>query len=410
MTENDNDYLSISNYELKKDIGEGNFGKVKLGVFKKTGEEFAIKIINKDKIKQKMKNILFKENEIISKFNHINVVYVFQIIEEDNNIYIIMEYCNKGELFDYIVSHQKLDENEASIFFYQLINGVEYIHKKGVAHRDLKPENLLLSKDNILKIIDFGLSHEYDENSLLKTKCGSPSYAAPEIIKGKLYNGFKTDIWCCGIILYAMLCGYLPFEGDNNKELFTNIIECNPEYPSFLSQNSKKLIQNLLKVNPDERLTIEEIKKKEFYLKGKELCKIDYKLIETELEKRNTFYGNLNKTFKSNFFNKDNKKDNKNKINDDNKIENDEILSKISDNNNNNKKINLIKLITETNSNGNINSFRQRVLKNNYNFKKKVDLINDKIQQILQTDANEKNQMILIIQKKLIYLIIKIII
>ena len=392
------DYLSISNYELKNDIGEGNFGKVKLGVFKKTGQEFAIKIINKDKIKQKMKNILFKENEIITKFNHINVVYVFQIIEEEKNIYIIMEYCNKGELFDYIVSHQKLDENEASIFFYQLINGVDYIHKKGVAHRDLKPENLLLTVDNILKIIDFGLSHEYDENSLLKTKCGSPSYAAPEIIKGKLYDGFKTDIWCCGIILYAMLCGYLPFEGDNNRELFTNILECNPEYPSFLSKNSKKLIQNLLKINPDERLTIEDIKKNDFYLKGKELCKIDYKLVENELEKRNTFYGNLNKTFKSNFFNKDNNtKDNnninRNTINDDKKIEKDETLSKISDNsNNNNKKINLVKLITDTNSNGNINSFRQKVLKNNYNFKKKIDLINDKIQQILQTDANEKNQ------------------
>ena len=392
------DFLSISNYELKNDIGEGNFGKVKLGVFKKTGQEFAIKIINKDKIKQKMKNILFKENEIITKFNHINVVYVFQIIEEEKNIYIIMEYCNKGELFDYIVSHQKLDENEASIFFYQLINGVDYIHKKGVAHRDLKPENLLLTVDNILKIIDFGLSHEYDENSLLKTKCGSPSYAAPEIIKGKLYDGFKTDIWCCGIILYAMLCGYLPFEGDNNRELFTNILECNPEYPSFLSKNSKKLIQNLLKINPDERLTIEDIKKNDFYLKGKELCKIDYKLVENELEKRNTFYGNLNKTFKSNFFNKDNNtKDNnninRNTINDDKKIEKDETLSKISDNsNNNNKKINLVKLITDTNSNGNINSFRQKVLKNNYNFKKKIDLINDKIQQILQTDANEKNQ------------------
>ncbi len=154
------DYLLINNYVLKEDIGEGNFGKVKLGIFKKTGEKFAIKIINKDKIKQKMKNILFKENEIITKFNHINVVYVFQIFEEENNIYIIMEYCNKGELFDYIVSHKRLEE-EASIFFYQLINGVDYIHKKCVAHRDLKPENLLLTEDKTLKIIDFGLSHEY---------------------------------------------------------------------------------------------------------------------------------------------------------------------------------------------------------------------------------------------------------
>ena len=378
------DYLSINNYELKQDIGEGNFGKVKLGIFKKTGEQFAIKIINKDKIKQKMNNILFKENEIITKFNHINIVYVFQIIEEEKNIYIIMEYCNQGELFDYIVAHQKLEEDEASIFFYQLINGVDYIHKKGVAHRDLKPENLLLTVDKILKIIDFGLSHEYDENSLLKTKCGSPSYAAPEIIKGKLYDGFKTDIWCCGIILYAMLCGYLPFEGENNRELFRSILQCNPEYPPFLSKTSKKLIQSLLRINPNERLTIEEIKQNDFYLKGKELCKIDYKSVEDELEKRNTFYGDGNKKFK-NIFNINNKK-----------IEQEETLSKISNNNNNNNtKINIINLITDVNSNGGaINTFRQRVLKNNDNFKKKIELINDKIQKILQTDANESNNKI----------------
>ena len=385
------DYLLISNYELKNDIGEGNFGKVKLGVFKKTGEEFAIKIINKDKIKKKMKNILFKENEIITKFNHINVVYVFQIIEEENNIYIVMEYCNKGELFDYIVSHQKLDEDEASIFFYQLINGVDYIHKKGVAHRDLKPENLLLTVDKTLKIIDFGLSHEYDENSLLKTKCGSPSYAAPEIIKGKLYDGFKADIWCCGIILYAMLCGYLPFEGDNNRELFSQILECNPEYPPFLSIKSKKLIQALLKINPDERLTIEEIKKSDFYLEGKKLCKIDYKSMEDELEKRNTFYGDANKKLKNIF--KKNKNKHKDIINNDKKIEKDESLSKISDiSNRNNKKVNLIHLITDNNNNNSIIAFRQQLMKKNFNFKKKIDLINDKIQKILQTDANEKNQ------------------
>ena len=368
------DYLSINNYELKKDIGEGNFGKVKLGIFKKTGEEFAIKIINKDKIKKKMKNILFKENEIITKFNHINIVYVFQIIEEEKNIYIIMEYCNKGELFDYIVAHKRLEEDEASIFFYQLINGVDYIHKKGVAHRDLKPENLLLTVDKVLKIIDFGLSHEYDENSLLKTKCGSPSYAAPEIIRGKLYDGFKTDIWCCGIILYAMLCGYLPFEGEDNRELFRSILECKPEYPSFLSKTSKKLIHNLLKINPDERLTIEEIKNNDFYLKGKELCKIDYKLVEDELEKRNTFYGNG--YIKNKGISKTNN----------NKVEQEEC--KISDNN---KRLNAINLLTEANVNSKVafNSFRQQLLKKNDNFTKKINNINSKIQKILEIDANE---------------------
>ena len=378
------DYLLIDNYEFKQDIGEGNFGKVKLAVFKKTGEEFAIKIINKDKIKKKMKNILFKENEIITKFNHINVVYVFQIIEEENDIYIVMEYCKNGELFDYIVSHQRLDEDEASVFFYQLINGVDYIHKKGIAHRDLKPENLLLTVDKTLKIIDFGLSHEYDENSLLKTKCGSPSYAAPELIKGKLYDGFKIDIWCCGIILYAMLCGYLPFEGDNDKELFSSVLECNPEYPPFLSNNSKKLIHDLLKSNPDERITIEQIKENDFYLKGKKLCKIDYKQVENELEKRNTFYNTRIKKFKNN--------KNKDTINNEKKIEKEETISKISDKSNtNNKKINLISLMTEANNDTANSTFRKKIMKKNDNFKKKIALINDKIQKILQTDANKSN-------------------
>ena len=279
--------LDINDFELKEDIGEGNFGKVKFCIYKKTGEEYAVKIINKKKIKDKMKNSFFKENEIATKFNHINVIYVFRIIEDQENFYLVMEYCQKGELFDYIVQHQRLSENEAAIFFYQLINGVEYIHSQGIAHRDLKPENLLLTNDKTLKIIDFGLSHEFNPAfSLLKTKCGSPSYAAPEIISCPYYDGFKTDIWCCGIILYAMLCGFLPFEGDNNSELFRNILDCDPEMPDWLSISSRDLIIRILNPDPDERITLQEIKKHRFYLKGKKLCKINYDDITTFIKMR----------------------------------------------------------------------------------------------------------------------------
>ena len=277
------DYSDFSNYSIKETIGEGNFGKVKLAIFIPTKEEFAVKILNKKRLKQKMNKSIFTEIDIIKKLNHINVIYVYQIIENTENFYIIMEYCEKGELFDYIVEKRRLSEDESSIFFYQLINGVEHIHNKKIAHRDLKPENLLLNKNKILKIIDFGLSHNIKDGNFLSTKCGSPSYASPEIIINKYYDGFKSDIWCCGIILYAMLCGYLPFEGENNDELFKNILICKPEFPNFLSENSKRLINKILNVNPDERISINDIKCEDFYLKGKELCDIDYHLVERNL-------------------------------------------------------------------------------------------------------------------------------
>ena len=259
----------LKEYMFIKDIGEGNFGKVKLSKLIATNEKFAIKILNKEKLKAQTKSSSINEIEILSKLDHPNVIHVEKIVEDEINFYIIMEYCCDGELFDYIVKSEKLDEIEASIFFYQLIIGMEYIHKQNLAHRDLKPENLLLTKDHILKIIDFGLCHDFDGTKLLKTKCGSPSYAAPEILKGFPYNGFKSDIWCCGIILYGMLCGYLPFDGDNNQEIFRQIVQCIPEYPPFLENDSIDLISKILNPDPKYRIDIDQIKKHPFYIKGK---------------------------------------------------------------------------------------------------------------------------------------------
>ena len=272
------DYSNISNFEMLKTLGEGNFGKVKLAKYKPTNEKFAIKIMNKSKIKTKMKNSIFRENEISTKFSHLNIAYVYNIIDDIENYYIIMEYCKGGELYDYIVKNKKLPETEASLFFFQLINGVEYIHSKGVAHRDLKLENLLLSEGKLIKIIDFGLSHEYDGTILLRTKCGSPSYASPEIIRGEPYDGFKIDIWCCGIILYSMVCGFMPFDGDDNdnKILYEKILKCTPEIPGHLSQDVKTLISNILTPYPENRISIKEIKKSNFYLQGKQLCDLSF--------------------------------------------------------------------------------------------------------------------------------------
>lgn len=261
----------ISDYNFEKDIGEGNFGKVKLGVNKKTKEQFAIKIMNKEKIQNQMGKAFIPEIEISKKFNHKNVIQVHSILEDEKNYYLIMEYCSKGELFDLISKKIRLSKEESSLFFYQLISGIEHIHSKGYAHRDLKPENLLLTRNNVLKIIDFGLTHEYNEDISLKTKCGSPSYAAPEILKGYRYDGFKSDIWSCGIILYAMLSGFLPFEGENNKILFKNIIKCEPNLNHFKDDEIKDLIKNLLNPDPKLRIDLKDIKKNKFYLEGEKL-------------------------------------------------------------------------------------------------------------------------------------------
>ena len=274
----------LKDYNFIKDIGEGNFGKVKLAILNSTKENYAIKILNKERLKSQTKTTLFNEIEIISRLKHPNIIYVEKILEDQQNFYIIMEYCEKGELFDYIVKKQRLSPMEASMFFYQLINGVEYIHSQGFVHRDLKPENLLLTKNKLLKIIDFGLCHDYNETKYLATKCGSPSYAAPEILKGFPYDGFKTDIWCCGIILYAMLCGYLPFDGDDNQQIFQSIVEGELEFPNFLGEDSINLLIWLLNPEPKERISIEEIKYHHFYLKGKSYFTMKYGDIYDENE------------------------------------------------------------------------------------------------------------------------------
>ena len=350
----------LSKYEFKNTIGQGNFGKVKLAIYLPTNEKVAIKILNKETIDNKNEMHLVKrELNIIKTFTHINVIKVSSIIEDELNYYIIMEYCQHGELFDYIVNHKRLTDDESSIFFHQLINGIEYIHSQKIVHRDLKPENLLLNKDKILKIIDFGLSSSFDGRNLLTTKCGSPSYAAPEIIRGNKYDGFKTDIWCCGIILYAMLCGYLPFEGDDNNELFNNILQCQIEYPPFISDEAREVIDRTLTTDPDKRISLEEIKNTSFYLKGKELCGEEY-------------YEEMMKINKE-----------------------DAIGRKMK------KKVRGLRIV---NSNSDINTFRQRIQSINQGYHKRGETFASKINEILQTDnfknKNNLNKLVSLISPK----------
>ena len=182
-----------------------------------------------------------------------------------------MEYCGGGELFNYIVKNRRLNEDEASFFFYQIINGLETIHKYNIAHRDLKPENILLTDNKILKIIDFGLSNTYTNGNYLSTPCGSPCYASPEMVAGNSYDGFMIDIWSSGIVLYAMICGFLPFEDSSNEKLFEKILECKLYFPSFVTSNVKDMIRKMLIQDPDKRIKLHEIKQHPFYIQGKTL-------------------------------------------------------------------------------------------------------------------------------------------
>ena len=261
------DYLKneISQYQIKGKIGEGMFGKVKLGVHSLTNEKVAIKIFDKGKIKnEKEAEYIEREISILKKLNHYNTIKLYNIIQNGNFIFLIQEYVPNGELLHFFENSEiNLKENEICKIYQQIISGIEYLHEVGIAHRDLKLENILLNYKRDIKIIDFGLSNKYNKENeeLLQSSCGSPCYAAPEMIKGIKYHGIDTDIWSSGIILYLMLCKSFPFNDKNNSKLYQKILGGKFNLPNYLSNDAKDLICKLLKVNPSERIKINEIKK-----------------------------------------------------------------------------------------------------------------------------------------------------
>ena len=342
----DKENIVLSNYAFKGILGKGTFSKVKLAINNITNEKVAIKIIEKQFIlnKNNMDRVK-REISILKNSCHPNIIKVIDIKEDTNNYYFIMEYCQLGELFLHIANNKRLEEKQASFYFYQLINGLNYLHLNRIVHRDLKPENLLLSKGKILKIIDFGLSNYTSENHFLNTPCGSPSYASPEMIKGKKYNGFMSDIWSCGVILYVMLYGYLPFEGFSNNDLFKKILKGKVNYPNSVDKSAVDLMKNILVVNPENRFNINKIKQHPFYLRGKGIFREKYPDLINEVEQINiininvgiNINININKTLKksiSDSFHGANEK------NEDKKMKMNKNISSNSVNKNNNININ----------------------------------------------------------------------
>ena len=260
----------IGVYILGKTIGKGTFGKVKIGTHGPTSEKVAIKILEKQKIKDTADiERVTREIHILKLIRHPNIIQLYEIIETSRKLYLIMEYASGGELFDYIVNKSRLDENEACRFFHQIISGVEYIHQLGIVHRDLKPENMLLDNDKNIKIVDFGLSNTYNPAELLQTACGSPCYAAPEMIAGKKYDGLNVDLWSCGVILFAMISGYLPFEDPVTANLYKKILTCEYLVPGWVSENARHLLSRILDVNPQTRLSISQIRSHPWFNKVK---------------------------------------------------------------------------------------------------------------------------------------------
>ncbi|XP_051942091.1 MAP/microtubule affinity-regulating kinase 3a isoform X2 [Hippocampus zosterae] len=251
----------VGNYRLLKTIGKGNFAKVKLARHILTGREVAIKIIDKTQLNPNSLQKLFREVRIMKILNHPNIVKLFEVIETERTLYLVMEYASGGEVFDYLVAHGRMKEKEARAKFRQIVSAVQYCHQKHIVHRDLKAENLLLDADMNIKIADFGFSNEFTLANKLDTFCGSPPYAAPELFQGKKYDGPEVDVWSLGVILYTLVSGSLPFDGQNLKELRERVLRGKYRIPFYMSTDCENLLKRFLVLNAAKRGTLEQIMK-----------------------------------------------------------------------------------------------------------------------------------------------------
>lgn len=262
----------VGRYEVGRTIGKGTFAKVKLAVDADTGAAVAMKVLDKAAIlNHRMHHQIKREISIMKIVRHPNIVRLNEVLAGQAKIYIILELVTGGEMFDKIALQGKLCENEARKYFQQLIDAIDYCHSKGVYHRDLKPENLLLDSCGNLKVSDFGLS-TLSQNGvgLLHTTCGTPNYVAPEVLSNKGYDGSAADVWSCGVILYVLMAGYLPFEENDLPTLYDKVTAAHFSCPYWFSPGAKSLIQRILDPNPKTRISIEEIRADTWFKKNYE--------------------------------------------------------------------------------------------------------------------------------------------
>nr|UFP37821.1 CIPK6 [Lonicera japonica] len=261
----------MKRYEVGRLLGQGTFAKVHYGRSLITGQSVAIKIIQKEKLmKVGLVNQIKREISIMRLVRHPYVIELYEVMATKTKIYFIMEYAKGGELFNKLAKG-RLKEDVAQKYFQQLINAVDFCHSRGVYHRDLKPENLLLDDNENLKISDFGLSALLEskrQDGLLHTTCGTPAYVAPEVIKMKGYDGAKADIWSCGVILFVLLAGYLPFHDSNLMELYRKVAKADFKCPNWFPPEIRRLLLRILDPNPVTRISLAKIKEHPWFKRG----------------------------------------------------------------------------------------------------------------------------------------------
>ncbi|XP_029027395.2 serine/threonine-protein kinase SIK3 homolog isoform X4 [Betta splendens] len=258
----------VGYYEIERTIGKGNFAVVKLATHMITKAKVAIKIVDKTQLDDENLKKIFREVQIMKLLKHPHIIRLYQVMETERMIYLVTEYASGGEIFDHLVAHGRMAEKDARKKFKQIVAAVHFCHCRNIVHRDLKAENLLLDHNLNIKIADFGFSNIFSRGQLLKTWCGSPPYAAPELFEGKEYDGPKVDIWSLGVVLYVLVCGALPFDGSTLHNLRARVLSGKFRIPFFMSTDCEYLIRHMLVLEPSRRLTMEQICKNKWMRQG----------------------------------------------------------------------------------------------------------------------------------------------